>query len=568
MAEVAVEDSMQSHPKSSSPAPAQPAAQHEAPEQSVRLQSFLISVTAIASVVFSLTCAIRCGYLIFHFPVAPEGPLVLLPFLPQETIPGLFLSPIASNADNNDSLVKSLVLGFAVITLTTIAFLVFHVRAYARSLEDSRTIHARIWWLVDFFKTRVGLICLGFLPALLFFVAMILDGEHDAAVFSMALAAIYVAAEHYTSLEEQKENLRGQVGVMKNLSHQLDSNVKSIVSALGKSNAVVEMYREYGTTARERTENDAKARNPEQPAPAQMELSDDDRHIRAIFRECAIDRDWWDQDWPTYCSPSNNVANEPHTFFSALAKGNRTDVTIVVPYSFRGDPGAHPPFSNLIGLIWHCVVLDKAAKYFTGTQVSPENPDSAGLTAAQHSPHANGLDTSRTGQRAAGRVAGLARAELPRLRLMMAETSLWVHVVDRYVHQIVDQPNDELLVRNLSLNVGQRLKPLARWAIREIDQIAVHGPTAEEYICSILCAAQPNLFQQNNVDKAFFESVLKSEDLHFNDWLGLCEAGEKQERADKCADLLFDFAKLLHARHGRPVTGESCSAACFPRELQ
>jgi hypothetical protein len=136
------------------------------------------------------------------------------------------------------------------------------------------------------------------------------------------------------------------------------------------------------------------------------------------------------------------------------------------------------------------------------------------------------------------------------------------------VHQIVDQPNDELLVRNLSLNVGQRLKPLARWAIREIDQIAVHGPTAEEYICSILCAAQPNLFQQNNVDKAFFESVLKSEDLHFNDWLGLCEAGEKQERADKCADLLFDFAKLLHARHGRPVTGESCSAACFPRELQ
>ncbi|MFM0336871.1 hypothetical protein [Paraburkholderia fungorum] len=576
MAEVAAEDVTQSHPKSSLPAAAEPAAKHKAPGRSASLQSFLIVVTATASVAFSLACAIWCCFRILHFPVTPEGPLVLLPFLPQETIPGLFLSPIASNAEPNDSLIKSLVLGFAVIALTTIAFLVFHVRAYARSLKDGRTIHSHIWRLLVFFHTRWGAVCLGFLPALLFFVAMILDGEHDAAVFAMALAAIYVAAEHYTSLEEQKENLRDQVGVMEDLSHQLDSNVKSIVSALGKSNAVVEMYREYGTTARERTENDARARSSKQPSlPAQMELTDDDRHIRAIFRECAIDRDWWDQDWATYCSPANEVANEPRTFFNALVKGNRTDVTIVVPYSFRGRPGAYSPFSNLIGLIWHCVVLAKAAEHFTGKQASPENPDmvatdrtSAVPTDVQLSLHKNGQDASLTGQRAAGHASGVAGPELPRLRLMMAETSLWVHVVDRYVHQIVDQPNDELLVRNLSLNVGQRLKPLARWAIGEIDQIAVHGPTAEEYICSRLCAAQPNLFQPNDVDKAFFESVLKSDDLHFNDWLDLWEAGERQVRTDKCAELLFDFAKLLHARHGRPVAGGSCSATCFPCELQ
>jgi hypothetical protein len=400
-------------------------------------------------------------------------------------------------------------------------------------------------WLRRVFISLFGILVFWFMPALCFFVAMIVDGEKDAAVFAMAIAAIYVAAEHYSTLEGQKAAAEAQQRDLQDVAGQLKENVTSIANALGKTNALAEMYKVYRQLPGEIDavdKNDARDgldKGGAVPAAAESTRSaiSADRCIYAIYREFDIEHAWWSApNWASYCAQKGD---ETLSLYRALVDGQRYAALIVVPFSFRarsemGDKeGKIQRFQDIIGLMWTCVLL-----WHVGCALRKDegNEDDDQVEGPKKGKVKEENEQIRT------------RKEdiVVNHRIIMAETSLWVHVVNGEVHQILDQPRNEVAVRNLSLNVGTRGVPLAEWARAEICRLATRGPTAHEYLCSCLCRANPSLLHDLNLDPGYCEAVLKK--IAFEDWLDTCVASERAQRKDRCIELLRDFMQILEMR--------------------
>ncbi|WP_028218647.1 hypothetical protein [Paraburkholderia oxyphila] len=597
--------------------------------------------TAIGlAIVFNVGCACWIFFRIHHLCSGHDSCWNTLFFdpLPSESAAEVSVTPMYSGtrfplwvtslreeAGTGVFLWKGMLLAIAVTVLTGIEFLIFRVRGDARHRSEQAAdaghdekpeqgetqeqdeqgeakreskIAGFFHWLGKCFEAKGGLFlfCLSFLPAALFFAAMILDGEQDAAVFAMALAAIFVAAEHYSSLErqkgiasEQRKDLRSQLTYLNDLNAQLRTNVRSIVSALGKSPAQEEMYRLYSLLPEEKKKDDGKRKPPEEPAaepdgaeegtpagaPAaavpdqtgtsqnrqakeeeEPELTQSDRRIYAIFRECFVDPVWWNEgrdkrQWDTFLEIT--PASGHMTLAHALMKGNRRRVTIVVPYGFRRKSGDDISFQNFIGLMWHCVLFEKTAERMiakdalnkaTSSHIGAPNPSAGG---AQQDDANDAIE----------------------LRISMADTALWLHVVDRDVHQIVDQPDEEIMVRNLSLNINERAMPLAQWAKREIEQLASYGPGAEEFLCVALCNAFPDLFNDNRLDEGMAGAILRSSSLKMESWLSQ-EPNGRESRERGCVRLLMDFAEMLYARQNgkKPDATTRLSTRIFSGELE
>jgi hypothetical protein len=163
--------------------------------------------------------------------------------------------------------------------------------------------------------------------ALMAFFATVIR-EKDAAIFMMALLAIFVAAEHLGGLHEQRQLLA-----------EYRRDLKSLANASGLEHGQKVIYAAY--------------RNSE------------DEVVRAVVRFFDIDREWFDArgDLKAYLANEN-----PETFYNSLqgAKGVLFVADLPPPVSKKavapvqlGERELAKQFNNLLGLAWQWFILQE-----------------------------------------------------------------------------------------------------------------------------------------------------------------------------------------------------------------
>ncbi len=195
------------------------------------------------------------------------------------------------------------------------------------------------------FGSWLAIIIIFLLPTAAYFGAHTLHSPlPEPAIFVMAVVAIYVAAEHYASLDKQRENLRW-------VTEELGKQVFSIQNALGTRDGRNRIYGEYGQF----TVSD--------PAPWE------DRHpVHAIYRYFDIDEDWMRAEgWADYMA-----SRQMTSLVAALRHGDRQRVRIVTslkpPTASSGDNEIDTAdrFYHFIALIWHWLALRKLQAEWNG----------------------------------------------------------------------------------------------------------------------------------------------------------------------------------------------------------
>lgn len=188
------------------------------------------------------------------------------------------------------------------------------------------------------FGSWIGIVLIFIVPTAVYFGAHTLHSPlPEPAIFVMAVVAIYVAAEHYASLDKQRDNLSW-------VTEELGKQVSSIQNALGTKDGRHRIYGEYS-----------------QRSAVRAEPSDAQRSIHAIYRYFDIDDDWLRADsWDDYLNTRQTTA-----LVAALRSGARQRVRIVSPLqapveSSGGDEiEAADRFHNFMGLLWHWLALRK-----------------------------------------------------------------------------------------------------------------------------------------------------------------------------------------------------------------
>ncbi|WP_354678625.1 hypothetical protein [Cupriavidus plantarum] len=232
-----------------------------------------------------------------------------------------------------------------VIVLTLLAFFCSHLhhhvvhererRAHAkdgdeREQKDERETRGEgivfkvfgSWW---------GIAIVFVIPTAAYFGAHTLHSPlPEPAIFVMAVVAIYVAAEHYASLDKQREDLRW-------VTDELGKQVTSMQNALGARDGRTRIYAAYC-----------------QP-PA---TGGHGGPIHAIYRSFDIDSEWLASgDWAAYMASPQTTS-----LVGALRSGDRRAVRIVTPpiaSAVRDAVEAADRFHNFIGLLWHWLALHR-----------------------------------------------------------------------------------------------------------------------------------------------------------------------------------------------------------------
>jgi hypothetical protein len=382
-----------------------------------------------------------------------------------------------------------------------------HGTAAAWQEDDEPSLGSRL-------KSWIPIIWFFVLPAFVYFGATVQHHTHDAAVFVMAIAAIYVAGEHFTSLGEQMERLqtvrmeqdaqvRGlntslqqQMLQLQTVRTELGTQVKSIENALGTFEGQKELYKQYAT-----------------PLAAESKT---DRSVYAIYRHFDIDKAWWDaRTWNDFIG--YEFDNIP-TLVGAIRKGRRDVVRIVAPLEYPlhdnatvSSVDAANRFHNFMGLIWHWLALYK---------LKHGSKDSV----AKHMPH---LDYA----------------------IVITEVSHWVHVVNGNVYQIIGDYPDHLKVRNLTLELTEMSRRLEKWEREEILKLAERGQDAADFICSALTAA---ILSQRSITYPNFNLILDS--LGCRHWMNRASSygipREPEFMREHFRNLLEEFTATMNAVDG------------------
>lgn len=195
----------------------------------------------------------------------------------------------------------------------------------AEKANDSEGFLFRIfgsWW---------GIAIVFVIPTAAYFGAHTLHSPlPEPAIFVMAVVAIYVAAEHYASLDKQREDLRW-------VTDELGKQVTSMQNALGARDGRTRIYAAYC----------------QPPAPGGHGAP-----IHAIYRSFDIDEAWLGTgDWAAYLASTQTTS-----LVGALQSGDRRMVRIVTPppaSAVRDAIEAADRFHNLIGLLWHWLALHR-----------------------------------------------------------------------------------------------------------------------------------------------------------------------------------------------------------------
>ncbi|WP_429446903.1 hypothetical protein [Paraburkholderia sp. WC7.3g] len=364
----------------------------------------------------------------------------------------------------------------------------------------------RVWFVS---RWCIPVFC--YIPAVLLFGGEIWEGYTDAVVLALALAAIYVAAEHYSALEQQRKLVDEQEAVLETIRNELSDKVASIDNAMGTRYGLRVIYDAYRDPNHDQFR--AEERKRLQPGAAQAHggaanAQESEKGIFSIYRFFDIDKQWWAREsWQGYCS------SPAATLYRTLKEGARTKMTLVTPLEYPqfDDESMQDKalfFGKFIGLVWHYVVL-----WHVRRALEADSKD----VVCEH-------------------------------KIRIAQTSLWLHVVDRTVYQILgDDRGKDVKVRNLTHDMDEISVSLARWAKREIQTLAARGPTVEEYICTCLTDAHQAIpadgaatFGQNE------DHVL--ERLGFKEWANEGDAPSgirKRVLAARCKGLIRDAVAII-----------------------
>jgi hypothetical protein len=245
------------------------------------------------------------------------------------------------------------------LLVTAFTFLVFYVHICRGEEERVRTIAERefeeqkriaeeegnpapeiisrskgvIGVLRDWFVSRWCIPVFCYIPAVLLFGGEIWEGYTDAVVLALALAAIYVAAEHYSALEQQRKLVDEQEAVLETIRKELSDKVASIDNAMGTRYGLRVIYDAYRDPNREQSR--AQERKRLQAGAAQQahggaeNAQESEKSIYSIYRFFDIDKQWWARDtWEGYRSSS------AATLYRTLKDGARARLTIVTPLDY------------------------------------------------------------------------------------------------------------------------------------------------------------------------------------------------------------------------------------------
>ncbi|MGF6817752.1 hypothetical protein OKW33_004623 [Paraburkholderia atlantica] len=434
------------------------------------------------------------------------------------------------------------------LLVTAFTFLVFYVHICRGEEERARTIAERefeerkriaeeegepapesisrskgvIGILRKWFVSRWWIPVFCYFPAVLLFGGEIWEGYTDAVVLALALAAIYVAAEHYSALEQQRKLVDEQEAVLETIRKELSDKVASIDNTMGTRYGLRVIYDAYRDPNRDPNRDQSRAgeRKHLQPGAALQarggaaNVQESEKGIFSIYRFFDIDKQWWAREsWDEYCS------SPAATLYRTLKEGARTKMTLVTPLEYPEFDGESMQdkalfFGKFIGLVWHYVVLWHVRRALQG--------DSKEVV-CEH-------------------------------KIRIAQTSLWLHVVDRTVYQILgDDRGKDVKVRNLTHDMDEISVSLARWAKREIQTLAARGSTAEEYICTCLTDAHHAIpadgaatFGQNE------DHIL--ERLGFKEWANEGDAPSgirKKVLAARCKGLIRYAVAIIAASEPR-----------------
>ena len=405
----------------------------------------------------------------------------------------------------------------SVILLSMIWFKAFILRSYSK--EES--------------VTRNWPILLSLFPAMIFVMGMY--QAYQPAVFVMALVAIYVAAEHFGSLEaqqkilrEQQQNLAAQEQILVKQQALLAQQQQSLTTQQKDLNAAVEKIEKVAVNVGMIVRN----MGLETFISQVYETYAKAKTISAVVRFHDIDRTWWEfgkhaDPWERYIETVEQHPS-PVTLVNALGS-KRIDGKILTRAQFIADlplplssewgsrfkSDKHWLFQDIMGLAWQLEVM------------------------------------------------GIVRALLNDQQLARAWISRplsWIHVTDRVVFQIIqrkkilDSSVQKLVTDEESRSSDPRIRILSsnliEWAEGDIQRYAERGCAAEEYIFSLLrwasidapVRSSDELYIHGNLervldmlglDKWLSEGVLDKE----------CDsAGSKERVRELCIDI---FKRLI-----------------------
>lgn len=372
------------------------------------------------------------------------------------------------------------IVSLAWLWFATFTFLSKHAEWAASSIRDfaQGAVDKRRWWH-GHKRVKSAVIFLSITPALVLVLAM--SGEYEPAVFVMALAAIYVAAEHYSSLEKTKDDLEAQVNELRvHVGQRLEKtrddlaaqvrelrfHVGQILNADGMNEWRQQLYEAYRVA---------------------------EKRIDAVVRYFDIDREWWDchtaQDpWTEYkqradTDEKNHLLLRVLTDSACLAKIQyvadlpmppvpppepvpaNTGEGELAGWGVRPVAGGEKPlicqsvsqplmakyFRDLLGLAWQLAILHEVGKRRWN---SPSHP---------------------------------ARFCYTRIKISGAPS--WMHVVDERTFQVIDRQDASIAtVRELNRDVfGESIRVrLSDWARRNVRLFASRGTLADEHLLATL----------------------------------------------------------------------------------
>ena len=338
------------HPKGSTPARHSPDEKEVVPHLTVIHQRWFWTSLALSLLVAVLSAKDLAHGL--HEADLRED--LVRPFQELPTILNGLSEPVAhaasapAQAHAPPKLIPAAIQMLAVVAISIMSFYAFQLYETLRH-PRSRTLP---------FHTHARSVVLSLLPIAIFLLAMY--QAYQPAVLVMAIAAIVVAAEHFSGLKLQEDALEQQHAQLEGQHQEQDRQAKGIGRLLadaGLSHYVSAVYREYGGTD----------------------------FIRAVVRQHEIDFVWWlaaaadprsrktADPWGLYFQLALDGNPRTNTLAKALALDDRrtmldarfvTDLPMPesTEWEQRISDDREPLFEDLLGFAWQLAVVDHARK--------------------------------------------------------------------------------------------------------------------------------------------------------------------------------------------------------------
>lgn len=340
-------------------------------------------------------------------------------------------------------------------------------------------------------------------PAAAFALAM--KDKYNPAVFVMALAAIFVAAEHYSSIAEARADLTKTRNQLDKTQAALEVTRKELEEALRRNQESIEVLLNADGLAKWRKD-------------VYRAYAGSYWRIDAVIRIFDIDEAWWNSDgnWDRY--EEHEQLSDPTLFFALTQsdkRAPRTDSVLFVAEMpsppFEGSQILG--FESFLGLTWWLLVVERVRRHRGRANVEPRQ------------------------------VAGRDRV-LPFVHLRIASSQSWMHAIDDSVYQVIERPQLPASVRLLTATTMDepRQRRLSRWAHDDIRRTGRRGCDGEEYVCSVIryvALHYAGLNEDNPLRGGFIEEILNK--IGMKEWIQQFNVEDRERRRKLAIAIVEEF---------------------------